>query len=92
MVTRYPNVLQKLLEAMEGFRARHVPLQELQNLLYHAANAITLPEESSLSEMLDSAGERLEMIRFTVEPEDVFAEAEAVVQTLEARIRNAIHS
>ena len=64
-----------LLTAIAQFRSRQIDLENLQATLWNCAQGLTAHEDRLLREKLQDAEGKLELIRFTIDSENVYNEA-----------------
>jgi len=84
-----PGPLRSLLETIERFERGEVRVEVLQAAVRTAEDSVTEYELRDLRSVLQAAEGKLDMIRFTVDSEYVFAEALKVAKDLGARVRTA---
>lgn len=79
--------LRSLLETIEHFERGEVGVEIVQAAVRSAEDSVTEYEMRKLRRFLQSADGNLEFIQFTVESEDVFAEALKVARDVDSEVR-----
>jgi hypothetical protein len=83
----YQAVLIALKEGCALYRKRIIQEEELQRRLLNAADTIVAVEERALREYLLWAEGRIELLRFTVNTEDLHASVLKLVTQIEHKLR-----
>ena len=80
-----------LLSKLRQFREQKTTLDELQTTLWGTAQALTSREDKRLREQLQDAEGRMELIRYTVEKEQIGEEVRKVLEAVESAINANIN-
>jgi hypothetical protein len=81
----YPDAIRDLTQAFEQYRQRAINEEKLQQHLMTAANTISAREERELGDVLRQADAEIELLRFTVNHEQLYERVVSVVSELERR-------
>jgi hypothetical protein len=86
-MTPYPEALLELKQGCTRYRRKAIREEELQSCLWKAVQTIVAVEEKELRDYLRSAEGRVELLRFTVNQNQVYEEVLKLVEEIEGYIQ-----
>ncbi len=90
MTTDLSTPLKSLLSTIDQFARREVDVEVLQAAVRLGEDSVSEYELRDLRNVLQSAEGKLELIRFTVDADRIFAEALKVAQDVGSRVRSTL--
>lgn len=81
-----------LLERCKEYRLQNVPLDELKQAVWEAAQTIESSDEYEFRKSLQVIEGRLDMVQFTTDSEKVFDTTLPIIHELEETLNNALSS
>ncbi len=92
MSTNYPIEIVNLLERCKEYRLQNVPLDELKQAIWKAAQTIESSDEYEIRKSLQVIEGRLDMVQFTTDSEIVFDATLPIIHELEETLNNVLPS
>ena len=86
-MTLYPQILCQVKESCANYRSRTIGIEQLQSIIWNAAEQIVAREEKELRRSLQNAESKLELFRFTVDSEQVYEQSLMVVAEIERQVK-----
>ena len=82
----YPRILSIVKEGCAHNRSNTSGIEELQSIIWNAAEQIVALEEKELRRSLQNAESKLELLRFTVDSEQVYEQSLMVIAEVEKQV------